>query len=130
MPQVSRAMTSRYFKDLDEYAECDVIIAGAGSAGLSCAYELSKHPDVKVSCPQLGIFNLTLHTHMCCLLLRQACYLLLSSILACINMPVKQFWRKECGAGQIKPKSREGFSMSLMCCGTGAGKLQQATQEP
>lgn len=41
-------MTSRYFKDLDEYAECDVIIAGAGSAGLSCAYELSKHPDVKV----------------------------------------------------------------------------------
>lgn len=40
-------MTSRYFKDLDEYAECDVIIAGAGSAGLSCAYELSKHPDVK-----------------------------------------------------------------------------------
>ena len=46
--QVSRAMTSRYFKDLDEYAECDVIIAGAGSAGLSCAYELSKHPDVKV----------------------------------------------------------------------------------
>ena len=44
---MSRAMTSRYFKDLDEYAECDVIIAGAGSAGLSCAYELSKHPDVK-----------------------------------------------------------------------------------
>lgn len=46
--QVSRAMTSRYFKDLNEYAECDVIIVGAGSAGLSCAYELSKHPDVKV----------------------------------------------------------------------------------
>ena len=42
-------MTSRYFKDLDEYAECDVIIVGAGSAGLSCAYELSKYPDVKVS---------------------------------------------------------------------------------
>ena len=41
-------MTSRYFKDLDEYAECDVIIVGAGSAGLSCAYELSKYPDVKV----------------------------------------------------------------------------------
>ena len=47
--QVSRAMTSRYFKDLNEYAECDVIIVGAGSAGLSCAYELSKHPDVKVA---------------------------------------------------------------------------------
>ena len=42
-------MTSMYFKDLDEYAECDVIIVGAGSAGLSCAYELSKHPDVKVA---------------------------------------------------------------------------------
>lgn len=42
-------MTSRYFQDLNEYAECDVIIVGAGSAGLSCAYELSKHPDVKVS---------------------------------------------------------------------------------
>ena len=58
--QVSRAMTSRYFKDLDEYAECDVIIAGAGSAGLSCAYELSKHPDVKVrflfmTCPWLRV---------------------------------------------------------------------------
>ena len=49
--QVSRAMTSRYFKDLHEYAECDVIIVGAGSAGLSCAYELSKHPDVKVRAP-------------------------------------------------------------------------------
>ena len=32
---ISRAMTSRYFKDLDEYAECDVIIVGAGSAGAS-----------------------------------------------------------------------------------------------
>jgi len=57
--QVSRAMTSRYFKDLDEYAECDVIIAGAGSAGLSCAYELSKHPEVKVCC----LANKCLH---CC----------------------------------------------------------------
>ena len=46
--QVSRAMTRRYFKDLDDYAECDVIIVGAGSAGLSCAYELTKYPDIKV----------------------------------------------------------------------------------
>jgi len=53
--QVSRAMTSRYFKDLDEYAECDVIIVGAGSAGLSCAYELSKHPDVKVAIIEQGV---------------------------------------------------------------------------
>lgn len=46
---VSRAMTSRYFKDMDSYAEADVVIIGAGSAGLSCAYELSKQrPDVKV----------------------------------------------------------------------------------
>ena len=41
-------MTSRYFADLDEFAECDVVIVGAGSAGLSCAYELSKHPEIKV----------------------------------------------------------------------------------
>jgi thiamine thiazole synthase len=47
---VSRAMTSRYFKDLDTYAEADVVIVGAGSAGLSCAYELSKiAPDVKIA---------------------------------------------------------------------------------
>ena len=52
--QVSRAMTRRYFKDLDEYAEADVIIVGAGSAGLSCAYELSKHPDIKVGALQLA----------------------------------------------------------------------------
>lgn len=53
--QVSRAMTSRYFQDLNEYAECDVIIVGAGSAGLSCAYELSKHPDVKVAIVEQGV---------------------------------------------------------------------------
>jgi Thi4 family len=28
--EISRAMTSRYFNDLDKYAECDVIIVGAG----------------------------------------------------------------------------------------------------
>ncbi|CAK0784055.1 4-amino-5-hydroxymethyl-2-methylpyrimidine phosphate synthase [Coccomyxa viridis] len=53
--QVSRAMTRRYFKDLDEYAEADVIIVGAGSAGLSCAYELSKHPDIKVALIEQGV---------------------------------------------------------------------------
>jgi thiamine thiazole synthase len=42
-------MTSRYFKDLHDLAECDVIISGAGSAGLSAAYELSKHKDLKVA---------------------------------------------------------------------------------
>ncbi len=29
--------------------EVDVVIVGAGSAGLSCAYELSKYPEVKVA---------------------------------------------------------------------------------
>lgn len=44
-------MTSRYFADLDTYAESDVVIIGAGSAGLACAYELSKlRPDAKVNC--------------------------------------------------------------------------------
>jgi len=47
--EVSRAMTSRYFKDMWDYAECDVIIMGAGSAGLSCAYELTKRPDLRVA---------------------------------------------------------------------------------
>jgi thiamine thiazole synthase len=42
-------MTRRYFKDMDTYAEADVVIVGAGSAGLSCAYELSKiAPETKV----------------------------------------------------------------------------------
>lgn len=45
---VNRAMTSRYFKDMHDYAEADVVITGAGSAGLACAYELTKYPDVKV----------------------------------------------------------------------------------
>ncbi|KAI7247881.1 hypothetical protein KC335_g18679, partial [Hortaea werneckii] len=36
--QVSRAMTRRYFTDLDRYAESDIVIVGAGSCGLSTAY--------------------------------------------------------------------------------------------
>lgn len=47
--EVSRAMTSRYFSDLDNFAECDVVIVGAGPSGLACAYELSKRPDIKVA---------------------------------------------------------------------------------
>lgn len=42
-------MTSRYFKDMWDYAESDVIIMGAGSAGLACAYELTKRPDIRVA---------------------------------------------------------------------------------
>jgi cysteine-dependent adenosine diphosphate thiazole synthase len=43
-------MTKRYFADLDHYAESDIVIIGAGSAGLACAYEISKvAPDVSVA---------------------------------------------------------------------------------
>lgn len=48
--QVSRAMTSRYFKDLNDYAESDIVIVGAGSCGLSAAYMLAKaRPDLKIA---------------------------------------------------------------------------------
>lgn len=47
---VSRAMTRRYFKDLDTYAESDIVIVGAGSCGLSAAYCLGKaRPDLKIA---------------------------------------------------------------------------------
>ncbi|KAK9760279.1 thiamine metabolism- protein, partial [Basidiobolus ranarum] len=46
---VSREMTTRYMNDLLAYAEADVVIVGAGPSGLSCAYELSKHKDLKVA---------------------------------------------------------------------------------
>ncbi len=48
--QVSRAMTRRYFADLDRYAESDVVIVGAGSCGLSTAYTLANaRPDLKIA---------------------------------------------------------------------------------
>ncbi|GBG62485.1 hypothetical protein CBR_g30805 [Chara braunii] len=46
---VSREMTRRYMTDMITYADTDVVIVGAGSAGLSCAYELSKNPDIRVA---------------------------------------------------------------------------------
>ena len=47
---VSRAMTRRYFDDLDKYAESDIVIVGAGSCGLSTAYVLGKaRPDLKIA---------------------------------------------------------------------------------
>lgn len=46
---VSREMTRRYMTDMITYADTDVVIVGAGSAGLSCAYEISKNPNVQVS---------------------------------------------------------------------------------
>ncbi|KAI8906404.1 thiazole biosynthetic enzyme, chloroplastic [Gorgonomyces haynaldii] len=46
---VSREMVTRYMNDMLDYAESDVVIVGAGSAGLSCAWELSKNPDLKIA---------------------------------------------------------------------------------
>jgi len=48
--QVSRAMIKRYFNTMYERAISDVVIVGAGSAGLSCAYRLaSDRPDLKIT---------------------------------------------------------------------------------
>ncbi|KAI9219966.1 thiazole biosynthetic enzyme [Blastocladiella britannica] len=47
--EVSRAMTKRYFQQLDECAEADVIVIGAGPAGLMAAYELSKDRSIRVA---------------------------------------------------------------------------------
>ena len=53
--QVSRAMTRRYFNDLDTYAESDIVIVGAGSCGLSTAYTLAKaRPDLKIAMIESG----------------------------------------------------------------------------
>ncbi|KAL2943796.1 Thiamine thiazole synthase 2 chloroplastic [Bienertia sinuspersici] len=46
---VAREMTRRYMTDMITYADTDVVVIGAGSAGLSCAYELSKNPDINVA---------------------------------------------------------------------------------
>ncbi|KAF2849466.1 Thi4-domain-containing protein [Plenodomus tracheiphilus IPT5] len=54
--QVSRAMTKRYFNDLDTYAESDIVIVGAGSCGLSAAFTLaSKRPDLKIAIIEAGV---------------------------------------------------------------------------
>ncbi|KAH7071896.1 Thi4 family-domain-containing protein [Paraphoma chrysanthemicola] len=54
--QVSRAMTRRYFNDLDTYAESDVVIIGAGSCGLSAAYTLAtKRPDLKIAMVEASV---------------------------------------------------------------------------
>ncbi|KAG0365185.1 triosephosphate isomerase [Mortierella sp. AD032] len=42
-------MTRRYMTDMIDHAETDVVVIGAGSAGLSCAWELSKNPDIQVT---------------------------------------------------------------------------------
>jgi thiamine thiazole synthase len=54
--QVSRAMTRRYFADLDTYAESDVVIIGAGSCGLSAAYTLATaRPELKIALVEAGV---------------------------------------------------------------------------
>jgi len=54
--QVSRAMTRRYFADLDTYAESDIVIVGAGSCGLSAAYMLAKQrPDLRIAIIEAGV---------------------------------------------------------------------------
>jgi thiamine thiazole synthase len=54
--QVSRAMTRRYFKDLDEHAESDIVIVGAGSCGLSTAYVLgTQRPDLRITIVEAGV---------------------------------------------------------------------------
>lgn len=54
--QVSRAMTRRYFEDLDKFAESDIVIVGAGSCGLSAAYVLgTKRPDLKIAIVEAGV---------------------------------------------------------------------------
>jgi thiamine thiazole synthase len=54
--QVSRAMTRRYFQDLDNYCESDIVIVGAGSCGLSAAYILGKQrPDLKIAIVEAGV---------------------------------------------------------------------------
>ncbi|KAL0353231.1 UNVERIFIED_CONTAM: Thiamine thiazole synthase 2, chloroplastic [Sesamum angustifolium] len=46
---VAREMTRRYMTDMITYADTDVVVVGAGSAGLSCAYELSKNPNINIA---------------------------------------------------------------------------------
>lgn len=46
----SRAMTSRYMGDMMDAAVSDIVIIGAGSAGLTCAYTLAKsRPDLRIT---------------------------------------------------------------------------------
>ena len=60
--QVSRAMTRRYFKDLDTYAESDIVIVGAGSCGLSAAYMLGlARPDLKIALIEASVSPGTYH---------------------------------------------------------------------
>lgn len=52
----SRAMTARYYKDMMDAAVSDVVVIGAGSAGLTCAYTLAKNrPDLRITVLEAGV---------------------------------------------------------------------------
>ncbi|TFK27709.1 thiazole biosynthetic enzyme [Coprinopsis marcescibilis] len=54
--QVSRAMIKRYFQSMYDRVVSDVVIVGAGSAGLSCAYSLAtQRPDLKITIVEAGV---------------------------------------------------------------------------
>lgn len=54
--QVARAMSSRYFADIHEHADTDIVIVGAGSAGLAAAWELTRiAPHLKVTIIEAGV---------------------------------------------------------------------------
>ena len=49
-------MTKRYGDDLYRTAISDIVIIGAGSAGLSCAYTLAKaRPDLLITILEAGV---------------------------------------------------------------------------
>ncbi|GAA5909764.1 hypothetical protein JCM6882_002668 [Rhodosporidiobolus microsporus] len=53
---VSRAMIARYYKDMMSTAISDIVVIGAGSAGLSAAYTIAKErPDLKVTILEAGV---------------------------------------------------------------------------
>ncbi|KAI8622387.1 thiazole biosynthetic enzyme [Chytriomyces sp. MP71] len=53
---VTRAMVRRYWQAMDDATVSDVVIVGAGSAGLSCAYTLAKaDPSLKITIIESGV---------------------------------------------------------------------------
>jgi len=52
---VAKEMVTAYMKDLIDYSESDIVIVGAGPAGLSCAYELSKVKGLKVAVVEASV---------------------------------------------------------------------------